>query len=79
MIRSSQLAKQDESPQLLNTREAAQLLARSPATLKRWRYQGIGPEFIAIEGRISYRLSTLLHFLDQHTKKLSPGMSDETS
>jgi predicted site-specific integrase-resolvase len=58
-----------DSPQLLTTREAAELLGRSAATLKRWRSAGVGPEFIAIEGRISYRREALEQFLEQHTKK----------
>jgi hypothetical protein len=27
-------------------------LGRSPATLKRWRYEGTGPEYVQIEGRV---------------------------
>ena len=71
MTRSSQLAKQDESPELLNTRQAAELLGRSAATLKRWRYQGIGPDWIEISRRVSYDKKVLLEFIQQHTKKPS--------
>ena len=33
--------------------KAAEILGRSPATLKRWRCEGIGPDYVEIEGRIS--------------------------
>jgi hypothetical protein len=45
--------KKPPLPQLVNTRKAAEILARSPATLKRWRYEGVGPNWIEIEGRVS--------------------------
>lgn len=35
-------------PQLINTRRAAEILGRSPATARRWRYEGIGPKWIVL-------------------------------
>ena len=29
----------------------------SPRTLERWRWQGFGPDFVKIGGRVLYRLS----------------------
>jgi len=69
------LREQDELPQLLTPREASALLRRSVGTLKRWRQARIGPEFLAIKGRISYPLSALLQFLDQHTHRNSSDIS----
>jgi hypothetical protein len=40
-LRNSQI------PQLLDTHEAAKILGRSAATLKRWRCEGIGPNWMA--------------------------------
>jgi hypothetical protein len=65
-------------PQLLTAREASHLLRRSVGTLKRWRQARRGPEFLAINGRISYSLSAVLEFLDQHTHSDSSDISNET-
>lgn len=62
---------QDSVPELVTTKEAAKILGRSPATMKRWRYLGIGPAWIEISGRVSYERKTLLEFIQQHTKKPS--------
>jgi transposase len=58
---------QDSVPQLVTTREAAKILGRSSATLKRWRYEKTGPNFIQIEGRISYDVKVLLEYLRRNT------------
>ncbi len=58
-------------PQLINTRRAAEILGRSPATLKRWRYEGVGLDWIMIEGRVSYDLSVLLDFIAKNTQVAS--------
>ena len=58
----------DSLPQLINTREAAKILGRSPATLKRWRCEGIGPKFILIERRVSYDVKVLLDYIQRSTR-----------
>src|SRR5437879_10797055 len=50
-------------PTLVDTREAAKILGRSVATLKRWRYEGTGPNWIEPQGRVSYDVSVLLEFI----------------
>ncbi len=55
-------------PELVDTRRAAQMLGRSPATLKRWRGEGIGPEYVEIAGRVRYDLHVLLEFIRKHTR-----------
>jgi len=55
-------------PRLVNTREAAEILGRSPATLKRWRYEGIGPDYVEMEGRVSYDVAVLLEYIRQNTR-----------
>ena len=57
-----------ELPQLVPTRRAAEILGRSPATLKRWRYEGIGPDYVEIEGRVRYDLNVLLEFIRKNTR-----------
>ena len=47
---SLKTATRQAVPQLINTRRAAEILGPlSPATLTRWRYEGIGPEWIVLE------------------------------
>lgn len=55
-------------PTLVDTREAAKILGRSAATLKRWRHEGIGPNWIEIEGRVSYDVAVLLEFIRKNTR-----------
>ena len=55
-------------PRLVNTRKAAEILGRSPATLKRWRYEGIGPDYVEMEGRVSYDVAVLLEYIRQNTR-----------
>ena len=55
-------------PRLVHTREAAEILGRSPATLKRWRYEGIGPNYVEMEGRVSYDVAVLLEYIRQNTR-----------
>jgi predicted site-specific integrase-resolvase len=62
---------QREIPKLVDTREAAEILGRSAATLKRWRHEGIGPNWIEMEGRVSYDVSVLLEFIRRNTRVAS--------
>jgi hypothetical protein len=63
--------KKPALPDLVNTRRAAELLGRSSATLKRWRHEGIGPNWIEIEGRVSYDVAVLLEFIQKNTRVAS--------
>ena len=63
--------KRPRLPQLVNTRAAAEVLGRSPATLKRWRYEGVGPNWIEIEGRVSYDVAVLLEYIQKNTRVAS--------
>jgi hypothetical protein len=55
-------------PELVDTRRAAQILGRSAATLKRWRYEGVGPDWIEIEGRVSYDVKVLVEYIQKNTR-----------
>ena len=71
MSREQNLLKKPPLPQLVNTRTAAGILGRSPATLKRWRYEGVGPNWIEIEGRVSYDVAVLLDYIRTNTRVAS--------
>jgi len=55
-------------PKPMNTPQAAQIIGRSPATLKRWRLEGQGPDFVEICGRVRYYESVLLEFIRANTR-----------
>jgi len=64
----SSAMKQFPIPELVDTRRAAEILGRSPATLKRWRCEGTGPSYIEIEGRVSYDVAVLLDYIRKNTR-----------
>jgi len=69
MAKSTSAATKELSiPQLVNTRGAAEILGRSAATLKRWRYEGIGPKWVEIEGRVSYDVAVLVEYITKNTR-----------
>jgi phage terminase Nu1 subunit (DNA packaging protein) len=69
----------DRIPQLVDTRRAAEILGRSPATLKRWRYEGIGPEYVEMERRVSYDVEVLVQYIRQNTRMPSVRAAMEDS
>ncbi len=69
---SQQVAmKKPAMPQLVNTRKAAEILGRSTATLKRWRAEGVGPNWIELQGRVSYDVNVLLEYIQKNTRVAS--------
>ena len=71
MSRVKDAVRDSGVPQLVNTRKAAEILGRSAATLKRWRHEGVGPNWIEIEGRVSYDVAVLLEFIRKNTRVAS--------
>lgn len=59
---------QERVPRLVNTKKAAEILGRSPNTLKRWRYEGVGPRYVEIEGRVSYDVAVLIEYINENTR-----------
>lgn len=55
-------------PELVDTHRAAEILGRSAATLKRWRHEGVGPDWIEIQGRVSYDVKVLLDYIQKNTR-----------
>ena len=68
-----------ELPQLVATGRAAEILGRSAATLKRWRCEGTGPEYVEIQGRVRYDLNVLLEFITKNTRVPSVRAAMEDS
>lgn len=60
--------KQFPIPELVDTRRAAEILGRSPATLKRWRCEGVGPNYVEFEGRVRYDVAVLLIYIEKNTR-----------
>jgi len=64
-------------PELADTKEAARLLRRPTATLKRWRYEGVGPDWIMIEGKVAYDVAVLLDYVRKNTRVASVRALEE--
>jgi hypothetical protein len=64
-------------PQLVNTQSAATILARSVNSLKRWRYEGIGPAYVVIHRRVLYDIAVLEEFIRQNTRTPSVRAASE--
>lgn len=47
---------------LLTQRDLAKRWGNSGRTLERWRVNGIGPEYLRLNGRVRYRLDAVLAF-----------------
>ena len=55
-----------DDDQLLTTAEVADLLRTPDATLRYWRYQGIGPRSFRLgPRRVAYKRSDVLSWLDK--------------
>jgi len=55
-------------PELVDTRKAAEILGRSANTLKRWRAEGVGPDYVEIAGRVRYDVAVLVEFIRKNTR-----------
>ena len=64
----SAAARDQSIPQIVDPRRAAEILGRSPNTLKRWRYEGIGPDYVVINGRVLYDVAVLSDWIRQNTR-----------
>ena len=61
--------------QLVDTREAAQVLKLKPATLAQWRWMGKGPRFRKIGNAVRYAVRDLEDYVEQQarTSTSDPG------
>ena len=59
---------------LLTPEQAAKILRKSPATLSRWRTDGIGPSYIKNGGAVEYRRSDLEEYRLRQ-RRLAPSQA----
>lgn len=55
--------------QLITESNAAILLCVSPATLRKWRWEGKGPKFIKVGRKVAYRDSDISAFIDSQVRQ----------
>jgi predicted site-specific integrase-resolvase len=59
---------------LLTPEQAAEILRKSPATLSRWRTDGIGPSYIKNGGAVEYRRCDLEEYRERQ-RRLIPAQA----
>jgi len=59
------------TPQLVSESRAAEIMATPAGTLRYWRHQGKGPNYIRLGGRVKYDLVEVIEFIDRHRHSLS--------
>jgi len=59
--------------ELIDEKEAAQLLNLRPSTLRAWRCQGRGPNFLRLGGAVRYEREDLIKFIE--TSRISTSQS----
>lgn len=62
--------------QLITEKHAAEIIATPPGTLRYWRHQGKGPNYIRLVGRIKYDLAEVIDFIDRHRHAFSVRASN---
>ena len=60
------------SQTFLNKEELARRWHLSPRTLERWRWEGIGPHYLKIGGRVVYQLSEVEAYEQSCVRKAVP-------
>ncbi|HTW81431.1 MAG TPA: hypothetical protein VME23_17935 [Terracidiphilus sp.] len=61
-------ARAESFPETVTTPVAAKIVGRSADTLKRWRYEGVGPEYIVFRHRVRYDIRVLTRFNEENTR-----------
>lgn len=57
---------ESQVPRVVREAEAARIMGVSVGSLRRWRREGRGPNFVRIERCVGYRISDLESFLGEH-------------
>ncbi len=56
---------------LVTSTKTARVLGITPATLRKWRWRGVGPAFIKLSddpgGRVMYSPATIREWIEAHT------------
>lgn len=61
-------ARAESLLEAVTTPVAAKIVGRSADTLKRWRYEGVGPEYIVFRHRVRYDIRVLKRFKEENTR-----------
>lgn len=70
LLRASSIASVP-AVQLITEKHAAEIIATPPGTLRYWRHQGKGPNYVRLGGRIKYDLAEVIAFVDRHRHTFS--------
>jgi predicted site-specific integrase-resolvase len=54
--------------QLINSLDAAIALCISPATLRKWRWEGKGPRFIKVGRKVAYKSEDIDAFINAQSR-----------
>ena len=52
---------------LLNEHEVAEILNVSAPTLRKWRWEGKGPQFVKVGHRVAYKSIDIESYIDRNT------------
>ena len=55
------------SEEFIDQKELAKRWYISPRTLERWRWEGLGPRYVKIGGRIIYKIIDIKKFEEENT------------
>ncbi len=64
---------------LVDTRAAAAMLGRTANTLKRWRYEGVGPDYVVFQRRVRYDVNVLRDYIARNTRVASVRACSEVT
>lgn len=59
------------SVQLVTEKHAAEMMATPAGTLRYWRHQGKGPNYVRLGGRVKYDVLEVIEFINRHRHSLS--------
>ena len=69
---------QQQTPDYLNTRQAAELCNLAPITLSAWRRQGRGPAFVKLGRAVRYARADVLAWLEANRRGTSASSAGAT-
>jgi hypothetical protein len=64
---------------LLTECEVAKRLRMKPGTLRRWRHEGRGPEWVRLEGAVRYAPEALARFVASGRRPISAQQCEKNS
>lgn len=61
---------------LLTSKEVSRLWEISPHTLRKWRWEGKGPQFVKLGHRVLYKESAIKEYIDNNSYSSTTEMSE---